>query len=198
MSEDLPNLGKLIKLLKMTTSQNDNEALLFVRKANEELKKFGGDWDTLLRGKVTVIGDPFVDVAPPPSRMTKTATNPAYTSSDPSWGRTHTTRSSTSRKSPITPPNPRIFGQPKTPSTSQFPPPPTQPRSNLYAGKCRCCGTHVPANSGILIGTTNGWRVECTSCSKGQTAQATAAPKHGRKRGSLSVDNLAQLMGDIP
>lgn len=53
------NLELLIKLLKLTTSSNDSEALLSARKANEVLAKFGGDWEALLRGKVTVIADPF-------------------------------------------------------------------------------------------------------------------------------------------
>jgi hypothetical protein len=60
-----PSLTLLIKLLKMTTSSHDNEALVAMRKANTELLKFGGDWDTLLRGKVTVIGDPFENLRKP-------------------------------------------------------------------------------------------------------------------------------------
>jgi hypothetical protein len=48
MSEELPNLTLLIKLLKMTTSSHDAEALLAIRKANEQLAKFGGDWERLL------------------------------------------------------------------------------------------------------------------------------------------------------
>ena len=63
---DLPNLGMLIKLMKLTASSNDAEALLAVRKANEQLIKFGGDWEALLSGKVTVIGDPFVSLRDPP------------------------------------------------------------------------------------------------------------------------------------
>src|SRR5262245_56175131 len=62
---ELPNLGLLIKLLKMTTSSNDGEALIAMRKANEQLIKFGGDWEALLSGKVTVIGDPFVKMDAP-------------------------------------------------------------------------------------------------------------------------------------
>ena len=62
---DLPNLGMLIKLMKLTASSNDAEALLAVRKANEQLIKFGGDWEALLSGKVTVIGDPFVSIKEP-------------------------------------------------------------------------------------------------------------------------------------
>src|SRR5262245_52256164 len=63
-TSELPNLGLLIKLLKMTTSSNDAEALIAMRRANEQLIKFGGDWENLLRGKVTVIGDPFAGTGP--------------------------------------------------------------------------------------------------------------------------------------
>ena len=62
---DPPNLGLLIKLLKMTTSSNDAEVVAAARKANEQLKKFGGDWERLLTGKVTIIGDPFGAASPP-------------------------------------------------------------------------------------------------------------------------------------
>ena len=60
------NLELLIKLLKLTASSNDSEALLAMRKAHEVLTKFGGDWEALLHGKVTVIADPFTVAAPPP------------------------------------------------------------------------------------------------------------------------------------
>ena len=63
-----PSLTMLIKLLKMTTSSNDNEAMVAMRKANLELSKFGGDWEPLLRGKVTVIGDPFAVTPVPEAR----------------------------------------------------------------------------------------------------------------------------------
>lgn len=80
---DLPNLGILIKLMKMTTSTHDGEALNALRMANKALSKFGGDWETLLRGKVTVItSDPFSSIpetpaakAPPP----KPPPPPVYT-----------------------------------------------------------------------------------------------------------------------
>jgi hypothetical protein len=60
------NLDRLIKMLKMTTSDNDNQALVAMRKSNELLQRCGGDWETLLRGKVTIIGDPFGHVPKPP------------------------------------------------------------------------------------------------------------------------------------
>jgi hypothetical protein len=104
MAEELPNLGLLIKLMKLTSSSNDSEALLAVRKANEQLVKFGGDWEKLLLGKVTVIGDPFESVAPPKQQ-------PRYTNAAPP------------------PPTPRT----PPPSTAQWsnsnsPPRPAQPR----------------------------------------------------------------------
>ncbi len=69
------NLELLIKLLKLTTSPNDGEALSAIRRANVQLSKVGGDWDALLRSRVTLIADPFVDIpvpqqhawTPPPS-----------------------------------------------------------------------------------------------------------------------------------
>ena len=52
-------LDKLVKLLRLTTSSNDAEALLAVRKANEILPQISPDWGDLLFGKVTLIADPF-------------------------------------------------------------------------------------------------------------------------------------------
>jgi hypothetical protein len=83
VSEELPNLGLLIKLMKLTSSSNDSEALLAVRKANEQLVKFGGDWEKLLLGKVTVIGDPFESVAAPKPTYGHTAAPPPPTPRTP-------------------------------------------------------------------------------------------------------------------
>jgi len=55
MSEDLPKQELLIKLLKMSTSPNDGEALIAVRKANELLKSAGWDWEKLVNGKIKVV-----------------------------------------------------------------------------------------------------------------------------------------------
>jgi hypothetical protein len=87
VTEELPNLGLLIKLMKLTSSSNDSEALLAVRKANEQLQKFGGDWERLLLGKVTVIGDPFESVAPPKPTYHRYAAAPAPPPPGPSPSR---------------------------------------------------------------------------------------------------------------
>ena len=60
------NLDLLIKMMGMTQSDNDNQALVALRKANSFVSKIDGGWDSLLRGKVTVIADPFAATTPPP------------------------------------------------------------------------------------------------------------------------------------
>ena len=62
------DLDRLIKLMKMTASPNDGEALTALRMATIALARVGGDWDTLLRGHVTIIADPWGGATPPPPR----------------------------------------------------------------------------------------------------------------------------------
>ena len=62
-------LSILIKLLKMTTSTHDHEALSAMRLANAQVLKLGTDWEDLLYAKVTLVADPFTsipDVTPAP------------------------------------------------------------------------------------------------------------------------------------
>ena len=69
-----PNLDLLIKLMKMTTSATDGEALAAIRFANQLLSKLGGDWEDLLRGKLATI-DPFASLPEPPKAAPKTTTS---------------------------------------------------------------------------------------------------------------------------
>lgn len=62
MTDNL-NLDLLIKIMSMTTSDNDGQALVAMRKANEQLKKWGWTWESILRGKISVAANPFVNVA---------------------------------------------------------------------------------------------------------------------------------------
>lgn len=69
MPEEIPKLDLLIKMMGMTTSDNDNTALIALRKATAMLTANGWDWERLLRGKVKVINAPTftgprVDVNP--------------------------------------------------------------------------------------------------------------------------------------
>lgn len=59
-----PSLSRLIKLIGMAGSKHDNEALTALRLANQEAEKFGG-WQKILSEKITVIGDPFLDLQRP-------------------------------------------------------------------------------------------------------------------------------------
>lgn len=217
MAEDLPNLSKLIKLLKMTTSSNDSEAIAFMRRANLELEKFGGDWESLLRGKVTVIGDPFDGVeAPrpvhqstspvdqgaftrpvqPTQRQAPRQPHPSSAQATSSWQQADAVVMAQKSAIAHAKADAKARLDAKAKADADAARARTQPRSNLYAAKCRCCGDHVPVGAGFLIGTTNGWRVECHGCHKGQTTQAQAAPTSGRKRGAFSLDTLANIMDD--
>ncbi len=62
---ELPRQELLAKMLRMTTSDNDNVALVAIRKANELLRANGWDWDKLLKGKITIVEDPFKSISDP-------------------------------------------------------------------------------------------------------------------------------------
>jgi len=109
-----PSLGLLIKLLKMTTSNRDGEALAFLRRANLEVEKFGG-WEKLLSGKVTVFADPFTNL---PDVKTNGARPP--TPAAPSTAGSYSSK-------PYAPPPPPP--KPHTPPPSQ----PTPPKQSTKA-----------------------------------------------------------------
>lgn len=118
---DPPNLDTLIKCMKMTTHENDNQALVALRAANKQLAKFGGDWESLLRGKVKIIGDPFASFNMP--NVDRPSPRPA-----------------------APPPRPAARPTPQPPPRPAAPPPPAQPfqgqrRSALISGNCVACGS---------------------------------------------------------
>jgi len=47
---------KFIKLMMMTTSDHEQEALVALRKANAYLAGMNRNWEEVLRGKVTIVG----------------------------------------------------------------------------------------------------------------------------------------------
>lgn len=65
MSDDDNLLSRLIKMMGMTTSDNDGQALVALRAANRELVKLGKTWDDVLRGKIKVVANPFADIPQP-------------------------------------------------------------------------------------------------------------------------------------
>lgn len=68
-------LETLIKVLLMTTSSTDGEALAAIRRANSMLKNASVDWRSLLEGKVTVVEDPFENIAAPKNYATAAPVN---------------------------------------------------------------------------------------------------------------------------
>lgn len=108
-------LSKLIKLLNMTTSPNQGEALSAAAMANALVAKLGTTWDELLTGKVTLIADPFTSIPEPPK---STSTPP------PPTGR-------------YSPPPPRPQPAPPPPQSGGT----INPRP-IYTHQCAQCGSH--------------------------------------------------------
>jgi hypothetical protein len=67
MTNDDFDLAKFIKLMKMTTASVDGEALNAIRMANAMLKRNNHDWEVLLKGKITIVNDPFNSIPTPPA-----------------------------------------------------------------------------------------------------------------------------------
>lgn len=131
------SLSKLIKLLKLTTSDNNAEALLAMRKANDELRKLNLDWEGLLKGKITVIGDPFAEATRPPVRSSPPPTPPTTPRASSSSSGLHYSFGGLGRQSTHAKPKP-----------SHSPPQKDITITNNFGGSCISCGTWVEPGSG--------------------------------------------------
>lgn len=169
-----PSLSMLTKLMLMTTSSNDNEAMTALRKANAQADKFGG-WAEILKGKITVIGDPFADAPPMPASRPQNA----YGTPNPPPRRA---------ASAAPPPPPRPQAQPSWQTTTMQQPRPARSASqhkgrvrvNMFAGMCVKCTNNVPVQTGFAITETpfnrkpKGWEVMCDPCYATATGKTTA------------------------
>jgi len=63
--DDPPNLDKIIKLMGMTGSSHDPEAISALRMATELMRKWGWTWEAVLRGKIKIMPDPFANIPRP-------------------------------------------------------------------------------------------------------------------------------------
>jgi Protein of unknown function (DUF2786) len=186
MSDTLPKEQLLTKLLKMTTSSNDGEALTAIRKANELIKSAGWDWDRLIAAKIKVVANPFANVATPP-------TGSGVRTPPPTYGNPH----GGFQPSPTPPPRPT-------------PPPPPRPKPvikttwpiginpNRFAAPCYCCGVEVVANAGLIFRpnqyhslATPDWKVVCTTCNNTATVQQHPAARAKRSGRRANVSDLA-------
>lgn len=151
-------LDTLIKVLLMTTSDNNSEALAAVRRANVMLRNASTDWEKLLRGKVTVVADPFADIAAPQSTSSShrptVPQRPQYVEPEdrpapPAYY----------IKTPTRPMNPAT---PRAPTYS--PQVARRNNTNNYAGRCFNCNVGVAAGYGALRDIQGTTRVFCEDC----------------------------------
>lgn len=164
MNEDLPKQELLIKIMGMTTSDNDGQALVALRKANALLEAAGWSWEKLIQGRIRVVENPFKGSNPFASReRIVTPQGPA-----PTPHQTYTKQPMPAYK-PTPPPDPLHYGTPSNPISSV---------RNKFANFCYCCGKDTPAQAGFLFDPWNfnkkaasKWQVICVSCN-------TSAPIH--------------------
>lgn len=173
MTEVLPKHVLLVKLLKMTSSPNDGEALTAVRKANELLASAGWDWDRLMSGKIVVVEDPFGAIGTPKSS-----------------GR----RDYTQGTAPAPPTVPNPPPQRPAPKTTTWP---LGRLPNKFAAHCYCCGVEVFAGHGFIFkasdhsnNSASGWSVACVACNTTALVANYAAP-HVRVKRKANVTDLA-------
>lgn len=176
MSDDdqLPRQERLIKLMGMSTSTNDGEALNALRMATKLLNEAGWDWRRLIEGKIKVIADPFASVprpqnnvsdygekssAPPPPRRPAAAPPPPP---PPAWQNATVWSHKTPIHSHWNPDlkvwQPRPYVAPAAPVNTWGAniPGANQPTKhnfgigkNKYGGPCYCCGTDTPPQMGM-------------------------------------------------
>lgn len=218
MADILPKEELLRKMLNMTTSDNDGQALVAIRKANELLAAAGWSWDKLLAGKIKVIESPFKDM-PNPSRAKQveepTATRP--------W---QPQRSAPAPQSAPNPP-PRPFARPRPGCEWKFDPsindwvnspisPAAQPprnqgttrglgltRTNMYANHCYCCGDYVPNNDGFIMKpkdfnsqAPDKWHIVCKSCNSNVSPLYVTSRPAMKQTGQTAVIQPVKL-GDL-
>ena len=186
VSKELPKQERLLKLLKMTTSSNDGEALTAIRMANDLLGAVGWDWDKLIEGKIRVIEDPFKNLGTPPTgARSNSQPHPAGGAWPSSFN------------------NGQAAGPPPKTAYAPKPPPPPPARGsvanpisstpNRFPGFCWCCGVEKLPTEGFIFKPTPNhtkWEVICTPCNTTATIQTHAA-LHVRTPRKKSVQDLA-------
>jgi hypothetical protein len=161
---DIPKQELLIKLLRMTESDNDAESLSALRKANTLLRNAGWDWERLINGKIRIIEDPFKNLGQPQA------------------GRTYTSATATQAPPPRPAPPPP---QPAAHKTSW----PLGINPNRFAGFCYCCGAEVLSTAGVIFkpyqyntNAPDDWKVACLSCNGTSTRSGATVTSYAASR----------------
>lgn len=186
---ELPKQELLIKLLGMSSSSNDGEALVAIRKANRLLADAGWSWEQLIRGKITIVEDPFNALD------RQNGGNPFDA---------HINRPTASAAPPPRPTPPRQPNPTQHPTFKQNIPfqasnsKPIGSNLNKYVGYCYCCGIEVPANTGRHFrpnaynpAASDKWAVICMPCTTTGTIYVNATGQRpGKKRGKADINSL--------
>lgn len=176
---ELPKQELLIKLLRMTTSDNDPEALAALRKANALLVSAGWDWERLIHSKIRIIEDPFKNLGTP-SAPARAANGSGFARPQPQ-----------PQSAPVTPPK-------RTTTTW-----PLGIQPNRFANFCYCCGVEVLTNVGVIFKPimhnargSSEWKVACLPCNGTNTTPGChvldyPATRQKAKRGRHNLTDLA-------
>lgn len=207
----LPKQELLLKILNMTTSDNDGTALAAIRQANAFLAKQGWDWDKLINAKIRVVENPFAKIATPG------AINAGSTPRSPAQPAPSGQPAQRFPPQPSYSPgvgrmwefNQNIWDWLSKPDPNYRPPQPAasprsaQPRSafkglglsknNVYANNCWCCGDYVNNNAGFImkpvdfnkaavVPNKSGWAVCCKPCEASRTPDSWGVPARAAPR----------------
>ena len=180
---ELPKQELLVKLLGMTASSNDGEALVAIRKANRLLAEAGWSWDQLIRGKITIVEDPF-------NRLDDIFSQPAVTATPPTTPRRPAAQ-------PTPPPRP---GPPRPPFVQDVPFTASNRQRigiapNKFLARCYCCGVEVVTGAGFWFrpdglnpAAPNKIHVVCTPCSTtGTVYRQPTGQRPPRRRGMADI-----------
>lgn len=193
-ADNIPKQDLLLKILNMSTSDNDGTALVAIRKANELLASAGWSWEKLLSGKITVVADPFARMPevkrPEPIRESPDAVKPAYRApppqrpSHPPFADIQAAHARAAAQSRATTPKSKISSQ-----------------TNQYPGFCYICGCHVNAQDGFAFQPSDHnysapkkWAVICKSDNsiRSSDIRSSAAP-----RKQVTLDLHASIRPDL-
>lgn len=179
--QELPKEELLRKMLNMTTSDNDGQALVAIRKANALLAQAGWSWDKLLAGKIKIIESPFKNMPNPA---------PKQASVQDEW------RSRNPSPPPQRPADPYNVRGATTGRGLGL------NRKNMYANYCYCCGDYVANDVGFIMkpkdhnpSAPDKWSIVCASCN--QTCNYVPVKASMKNTGQTTVRAPAPNLGDL-
>ncbi len=214
MSEEKFELTRLVKLMGMTTSAHDAEALVALRAANREIEKLQKNWTEILTGcvKITVMEDPFARSTVPDNANVGTSRGSATTPDRPTPSPNFNQAAQNYRtRRPQTPPRPQgnycvdcstPIGHgsvrcsaclSKQAAAAQRMAAAAQQRGrkpNKFAGLCMICKERVGAGDGFLVqqNVRGSWEIECD-----KARNPKCAPKQKPTPGSGKRPSAADL-----